>query len=266
MNEPQPGSLAHARRQPLHGQQPGPLPVLPAGHRGAHGRARRAAHVSGHRAHLADQRLRLPAAGDGQPAADLLRAHRLPQPARLLPAGDHAVLAVPEPRLRARTSTPTRSRSTSSSATARPGAFPPSFTFGYQTAMPRPGDARGRLPTEFGDSASTDSTSWPARRPRRRPPSPAGRSGRGRGSPRRRAPAGACAGSTRLPDHGERHTGQGQSQGGAFGRRSPHRQPPGAADAGVAGGHRRAARRLRLRPGLPHLRHGGDLLGSGPAR
>ena len=49
-----------------------------------------------------------------------------------------------------------------------------------------------------------------------------------------------------LPDDRQRHTRHGKPQGGTFGRRSSHRQPPAAADAGVAGGHRRAARRLRL--------------------
>ena len=59
-----------------------------------------------------------------------------------------------------------------------------------------------------------------------------------------------------LPDHGERHAGQGQPAQATLSERPPHREPAAGAHAGVADGDRRAPGRLRLRPGEELLRDG----------
>ena len=162
MNEPQPGSHRfHAGRKRLPGEQPGPLSLLHAGHRGADGRARRAADLPGGRTDLADGSLRLPAAGLGQPPADLLRAARLPEPGGLLPAG----VARRSPRTRNLVFAPhvyTYAFTLEQDLLglpATPGGFPPNFTFGYQTAEAEAQAMHSAVfVTEFGDASSTDAT------------------------------------------------------------------------------------------------------------
>ena len=150
---------------------------------------------------------------------------------------------------------------------AQPGGFPPNFTFGYQTAEAEAQAMHAAVfTTEFGDSAGTDSTILANELAAQESTQTGGTLWAWKGLVKDDRlllvrPLAALA----LPDDRQRHARHGEPQGGTLGRRPPHRQPPAAADAGVAGGHRRAARRLRLRPGHPLLRHGRDLLGSEPA-
>ena len=201
-------------------------------------------------ADVADRLVCLPAAGVGEPPADLLRALGLPEPGRLLPPGVRAVLVVPEPRLRApRVHLRLHRGAGPPWLPAKPGGYPPNFTFGYQTAEAEAQAMHSAVfVTEFGDSSATDSTILANELAAQEATQTGARSGPGRACPRRRDVLVRALAALELPDDRQRHAREGQSQGGAVEGGPPHRQPAAPPHARVADGHRRAAGCVQLRP------------------
>ena len=144
---------------------------------------------------------------------------------------------------------------------AKPGGFPPNFTFGYQTAESEAQAMHSAVfTTEFGDSAGTDPSILANELAAQESTQTGGTLWAWKGLSKTPVSCWCTLlAALALPDDRQRHTGEGQPLVGALLQRPPHREPPTTHDAGVAGGHRRAARRVRLRPRHPHLRHGGDV-------
>ena len=144
---------------------------------------------------------------------------------------------------------------------AKPGGYPPNFTFGYQTAESEAQAMHSAvLVTEFGDAAGTDPTILANELAAQEATQTGGTLWAWKGLSKT---AGTCW-CTRWQHSSYQTTangtpGKGNPKSVAVPGRPPHREPAATADARVADGHGRAPGCVRVRPGQPHLRHGGDV-------
>ena len=137
---------------------------------------------------------------------------------------------------------------------ARPGGYPPNFTFGYQTAEAEAQAIHAAVfVTEFGDSSSTDGTILANELSAQEATQTGATVWAWKGLAK--APGYLLVralAALELPDDVERDGGQGQSEVGPLAAGPAHPEPPAPAHAGLAGGHGRALGRLRVRPHLGH--------------